>query len=111
MDLRIVDAPNEDERRRLIAEADVIAEQFVSGWYGTLAVEAMSMQKPVLSYLRDDLRELYVLFSFAEDCPVVSAAPEEVEGELRGLATDPARRAELGKRGREYVRSTTPSRP
>jgi glycosyltransferase involved in cell wall biosynthesis len=104
VELRIADAPNEDERRRLIAEADVIAEQFVSGWYGPLAVEAMSMQKPVLSYLRDDLRELYVLFSFAEKCPVVSAAPEEVEEQLRALASDPARRAELGKRGREYVR-------
>jgi len=104
VELRVVDAPNEDERRRLIAEADVVAEQFVSGWYGTLAVEAMSMQKPVLSYLRDDLRELYVLFSFAENCPVVSAAPEEVEEQLRALASDPARRAELGRRGREYVR-------
>ena len=62
------------------------------------------MEKPVLSYLRDDLRELYVLFSFAEDCPVVSAAPEEVESELRALLADPARRDELGRRGREYVR-------
>lgn len=104
VDLRVVDAPNEGERRQLIAEADVVAEQFVSGWYGPLAVEAMSMQKPVLSYLRDDLRELYVLFSFAEDCPVVSAAPEEVEEKLRALADDPAQREELGRRGRAYVR-------
>ncbi len=104
VDLRIVEEPSVEERRQLVAGADVVAEQFVSGWYGPLAVEAMSMEKPVLSYLRDDLRELYVLFSFAEDCPVVSAAPEEIESELRQLLADPARRDELGRRGREYVR-------
>ncbi len=105
VDLRIVDEPSGDERRRLIAEADVVAEQFVSGWYGSLAVEAMSMQKPVLSYLRDDLRELYVLFSFAGECPVVNTPPEQVQDELRRLVADPARREELGRRGREYVRN------
>ena len=104
-ELRIADAPTAEERRRLIAEADVVAEQFVSGWYGPLAVEAMSMEKPVLSYLRDDLRELYVLFSFAEECPVVNTPPEHVEDSLRELVADPARRRELGRRGREYVRS------
>jgi Glycosyl transferases group 1 len=104
VELKVVDQPNAQERRQLIAESDVVAEQFVSGWYGPLAVEAMSMEKPVLSYLRDDLRELYVLFSFAEGCPVVSAAPEEVEDKLRELASDRERREDLGRRGREYVR-------
>jgi glycosyltransferase involved in cell wall biosynthesis len=104
VELRIVDEPNVEERRQLIAEADVVAEQFVSGWYGPLAVEAMSMEKPVVSYLRDDLRELYVLFSFAEECPVVNVPPEEVAEKLRELVADPARREALGRRGREYVR-------
>jgi glycosyltransferase involved in cell wall biosynthesis len=58
----------------------------------------------VLSYLRDDLRELYVLFSFAGECPVVNTPPEQVQDELRRLVADPARREELGRRGRQYVR-------
>ena len=107
VDLRIVEEPSAEERRQLVAGADVVAEQFVSGWYGPLAVEAMSMEKPVLSYLRDDLRELYVLFSFAEDCPVVSAAPEEIESELRAAPRRPGapRRA---RQARSRIRARAP---
>jgi hypothetical protein len=102
--LRLVEHPEAATRRGLLEEADVVAEQFVTGWYGQLAVEAMSMEKPVLSYLRPDLRELYTLFSYAGDCPIVGTAPGEVKEKLRVLAADADSRAELGRRGRQYVR-------
>jgi glycosyltransferase involved in cell wall biosynthesis len=102
--LRLVEHPEAETRRGLLAEADIVADQFATGWYGQLAVEAMSMEKPVLSYLRPDLRELYTLFSYAGDCPIVDTAPGEVKKKLRVLATDADSRAELGSRGRQYVR-------
>jgi hypothetical protein len=63
----------------------------------------MSMEKPVLSYLRPDLLELYTLFSFAGECPIVNTPPREIKQKLRELAVDDAGRAELGRRGRRYV--------
>ncbi len=104
IELKVVEHPQAESRRRLLEEADVVAEQFVAGWYGQLAVEGMSMEKPVLSYLRPDLRELYTLFSFAGDCPIVDTGPGEVKEKLRELAADADARAEIGRRGRQYVR-------
>jgi glycosyltransferase involved in cell wall biosynthesis len=103
IDLRIAERPPAESMRRLVEEADVVAEQFVAGWYAQLAVEGMSMEKPVLSYLRPDLLELYTLFSFAGECPIVNTPPREIKQKLRELAVDDAGRAELGRRGRRYV--------
>jgi glycosyltransferase involved in cell wall biosynthesis len=84
-------------------DADVIADQFVIGWYAQFALEGMALSKPVLCYLREDLLELYTLFSFAGECPIVNTSPFEIKERLRELAGDTALRAELGERGRRYV--------
>ncbi len=38
--------PNAEVRRRL-AEADIVADQFIVGWYAFFAIEAMATAKPV----------------------------------------------------------------
>jgi hypothetical protein len=104
VDLRLVAEESPETMRALLQDADVVAEQFVSGWYARFAVEGMSMEKPVLSYLRPDLLELYTLFSFAGACPIVNTSPFEIKDKLRALALDAEGRADLGRRGRQYVR-------
>jgi glycosyltransferase involved in cell wall biosynthesis len=104
IELRVVERHGDETLRALMQEADIVADQFVIGWYGRLALEGMSLAKPVLSYLRSDLLELYTLFSFAGECPVVDTAPFEIKEKLRELASDPERRSELGRRGRQYAR-------
>jgi glycosyltransferase involved in cell wall biosynthesis len=103
IELRVVERQPNETIRDLIQEADIVADQFVVGWYAQFALEGMSMAKPVLCYLRPDLVELYTLYSFAGECPIVNTSPLEIKEKLRELATDPERRAELGRRGRRYV--------
>jgi glycosyltransferase involved in cell wall biosynthesis len=86
-----------------MAEADIVADQFIIGWYAMFAIEAMSMGKPVLCYLRPDLLELHSLYATAGDCPLVNTPPLQIKEVLRELVADPERRDELGRRGREYV--------
>ena len=43
----------------VIKSVDLVADQFVIGWYAMFAIEAMAMGKPVLCYLREDLIDLY----------------------------------------------------
>ena len=103
VELRLVErAPNREVRRQM-READIIADQFVVGWYAMFAIEGMSMGKPVLCYLRDDLMELYSLYSYAAECPLVNTPPNRIADVLRDLVADAERRRELGQRGREYV--------
>ena len=43
--------PNTKVHERM-AYADIVADQFIIGWYAMFAIEAMSMGKPVLCYLQ-----------------------------------------------------------
>lgn len=42
-----------------IAKTDIVADQLVIGWYAMFALEGLSLSKPVICFLRDDLIELY----------------------------------------------------
>jgi glycosyltransferase involved in cell wall biosynthesis len=103
IELRIAEGVANTRVRELMEEADIVADQFIVGWYALFAIEAMSMGKPALCFLRDDLLELYSLFSFAGECPLVNTAPGRIKEVLRELVDDPDRRAELGRQGRVYV--------
>jgi glycosyltransferase involved in cell wall biosynthesis len=94
--------PNTVIQERM-SDADIVADQFIIGWYAFFAIEAMSMAKPVLCYLRPDLLALHTLYATAADCPLVNTPPLEIKDVLRALVADPDRREELGRRGRAYV--------
>ena len=94
--------PHHEVRARM-AGADIVADQFVIGWYGLQAVEAMSLGKPVLAYLRADLQALYSEHSYATECPIVPTPPGSIESVLESLVVDVERRRELGVRGRRFV--------
>ncbi len=81
-----------------LAQADVVVDQLLVGSHGVLAVEAMALGKPVVGYIREDLREKY-----PPDLPIVTATPETVETELDGLLADGVRRRRLGEAGRRYA--------
>lgn len=85
---------------RLLGDVDVVAEQFLGGFHGYTALEAMAVGKPVISYIRDWER-----LADAEHCPIVSAQPEELEDVLRRFVAGHYDFEDLGRRGRAYVES------
>lgn len=97
--------PNE-ELRELIETVDVVADQLIIGWYAMFAIEAMSMGKPVLCYLREDLERLYVDAGLLEEneIPLINCRPGEVKGTLRKLMRDSARLTDAARRGPDYVK-------
>jgi glycosyltransferase involved in cell wall biosynthesis len=103
IELQVVEGIPNRELRELMRDADIIADQFVMGWYALFAIEAMALGKPVLCYLRPDLLELYTLYSFAGECPLVDAPPLAIKEPLRELVESPELRVEVGERGRRYV--------
>ena len=86
-----------DELMTELAQADIVIDQIVIGWYGVLAVEAMALGKAVVAFIRDDL---------VHELPpgvLVNASPKTIGARLRELITDPDRRAELGRAARAHV--------
>ncbi|MDY6833876.1 MAG: glycosyltransferase family 4 protein [Chloroflexota bacterium] len=86
------------QAKEIYQGSDIIVDQLLCGTHGVFAVESMAMGKPVICYIRDDLRDTY-----PQGLPVVSANPENIYEQLKCLVENPDLRSELGQRGREYA--------
>lgn len=98
------EVPNLEVRFHQV-QADVVCEMLTYGWFGANAREALMLGKPVICYLRPEWLEQIrgEVPGYVEELPVVSASPETVREVLLELVHDPDRRAELGRRGREFA--------
>lgn len=96
--------PN-DRVRDTIRSADVIADQLIVGWYAMFALEGMAMCKPVLCYLRPDLKALYERAGLIApgEIPIVECSPETVKAAIRDLVERRSELPALGRRSREYA--------
>ncbi len=84
-----------------IKGADCVADQFLMGAYGRLAIESMACGKPVLCYLRDDLMKLYPHW---QESPIVNTSISDIEKKLlMFLDLSKEERVEIGKKSRHYV--------
>jgi hypothetical protein len=99
IELQLIEKTSNREALELYGEADVIAEQFLIGWHGYLAVEGMALGKPVVCFVRKPTED----YPLGTDCPIVRASPDGLEETLLWLIENPQVRVELGKKGRAYV--------
>ena len=102
VELRILQGLPNDELRRIVLDADVVADQFLVGW-GLFAVEGMAAGKPVMSNL-DGMPSLFRQTEDVRECPIVNSTPETLSEDLRRLVSSPQLREELGRASLEYVR-------
>jgi glycosyltransferase involved in cell wall biosynthesis len=93
------------EIRKAIEDADLVADQFVIGWYGMFAIEAMAMEKPVLCYLREDLLELYVKAGVVADgeIPLINTDMRDIASKIRWAYDNREELRAVGKKGRQFV--------
>ncbi|MBI4401212.1 MAG: glycosyltransferase [Nitrospirae bacterium] len=96
--LLVAGLPN-DRARETYMQADIVADQFLIGWHGNFAVEAMALGKPVVAYVRKP--EAYL--ARGVECPIVNANPDTLKQALITLIENPKLRFELGLKGRQYV--------
>jgi glycosyltransferase involved in cell wall biosynthesis/SAM-dependent methyltransferase len=82
----------------LFKSCDIIADQFIAGFHGYTAFEAMALGKPVLCYLRDP-----TIVLDPDNCPIINVWPDTVYDVLRRCLLGEFDLAELGRRSRGYV--------
>ena len=88
-----------DELNPFYSVADVVADEFAVGWFGSVVLEGMSYRKPVISYVDDAV--MHLLYPWH---PILSPqTPAEIANELEKLYQQPAYRKEVGERGRQWV--------
>jgi len=96
--------PNK-EIRRAMEHADLVADQFVIGWYAMFAIEAMAMEKPVLCYLREDFIDLYIKAGLvtSNEIPLINTGLLEIAEKIRWAYDNRDELNAIGKKGREFV--------
>lgn len=95
---------NEEVKRILRDEADILVEQLIMVGYGLSAIEGMATGLPVISNLENNnFYQLFSRYSFLSECPVVSSSPEKIKETLRILISDPGLRKELAECGKKYT--------
>ncbi len=83
-------------------EADIVFDQLLAGAYGRLAIEAMSLGKPVICYLRSDLKALHEPWN---ECPIIHATTENIKDKIMDLMKmSVENRAKIGQKSLEYVK-------
>jgi hypothetical protein len=83
-----------------LAAADLLVDQLRLGWYGTVAVEAMALGRPVLSYIREDEPDDN---PFGAELPIVRTTPATLVDDLHALSAARERLRDLGVAGRAFV--------
>lgn len=96
--------PNEEVKRVLNEETDILVEQLICPGHGLNALEGMSSGVTVISNLENEEYTLPMRrWSHLNECPIVSATPENIESVLRYLIENPQLRSKLGALGRSYA--------
>lgn len=97
-DFVLVEGKTQEEAKALYSQADIIIDQLIIGSYGVFAVEAMALGKPVVTYIREDLKD-----SFPSELPIVDASIDTLRERLVSLLEDAPLRNALGVAGRIYA--------
>jgi hypothetical protein len=82
----------------LFKSSHLVADQFVAGFHGYTALEAMALARPVLCFLRND-----DMMVDPATCPIVNVRPEQIYDTLKRCLEGGIDLESLGKRGRAYV--------
>lgn len=102
-EFRLLEGYTHDEARKLYAEADLLIDQLVYGWFGALSVELMAMGKPVVCYIREsDAR--YVPAEMRSKLPIINADQYSIYETLKNvLLRGRGELARLGRQSRAFV--------
>jgi hypothetical protein len=82
----------------LFRTSHLIADQFVAGFHGYTALEAMALARPVLCFLRND--EMMI---DPATCPIINVRPEHVYDMLTKCLEGRVDLESIGKQGRAYI--------
>jgi glycosyltransferase involved in cell wall biosynthesis len=108
IELVIVEAATNAEVLAAMESVDVVADQFVIGWYALFALEAMSHGKPVMVFIRPDLHAFYRDAGLLRPGEIaeslIETGPGEIKDRLLWCLRHRRRLPEIGLHGKAFAR-------
>ena len=88
----------QDKVKIELEKADIVPVELKVGTFGVTSVESMTLGKPTLAYIRNDLVK-----KFPKELPIVNANPDTIYDKLKMLIKDAELRHEIGIKSRKYA--------
>lgn len=88
-----------EEMLRLLASADIVIDQTLTGSYGLTAVEAMALGRVVVGHVAASVRA-----AMPEEPTIVDAAPDGLESAIMAIVDNRAHFTEFANRSRAFAR-------
>lgn len=86
------------------AQADIIVEQLIYGWWGSSGMETMALGKPVVCYLHPMWKQRFLeRYPEYQELPIVEATVRSIYDVLKRLVEDPKYRKERGEASRVFA--------
>lgn len=98
IELKLVGGVPQTQVEAEMRAADVVADQFIGGFYGQTAIEAMALGRPVMCYIQDTSRA-----AAPDELPIINCRPDSLKDALRRLVADRDALPALGQMSRRYV--------
>ena len=98
IELVLIENMDHDKIREVVQSVDLTVDQLLIGAYGIFSAEMMALGKPVICYLRDDIRKMY-----PADLPIISAHPGNLAAVLEKTIKQRKEWPKLGQQGRAYA--------
>lgn len=99
----IKDKPS-NQMRFYQAQADIVVEQLIYGWWGSTFVETSALGKPVICYLRPSWKESFLkTFPDYKTLPVIEADTNLIYDSLKKLVVDSDLRRTKGIESRRFA--------
>lgn len=87
----------------LVADSDIVLDQFALGLYGVAACEAMMAGRLLLSHVTNEVRA-HVTAATGATAPIVEAPPDRLGATLREVLAERDRYREIAAQGPAFVR-------
>jgi len=100
----LIDDKPSNQMRFYQAQADIVVEQLIYGWWGSTFVETSALSKPVVCYLRPAWKEFFFKkFPEYTSLPVVEADTQSIYEVLKKLVTDVSFRRQKAEESRRFA--------
>ena len=99
----LVENVSHAELKEEYRQCDIFVDQLLGGWYGTASVEAMSIGRPTVCFIRE---EYFEYIDYGNDIPIINAGPDTIYQVLKNLCDERASLLAIGARSRKFVEKT-----
>lgn len=97
---KLVENVTHSQLKEEYKKCDIFIDQIMAGWYGTAAIEAMALGRPVICSIRESYFE-YI--DYGNKIPIIHADPDCIYDSIKYLIENKEKLSEIGVASRKFI--------